>query len=172
MLDLFLNRRSVRKFKNQKVDQKIIDDILAAALTAPSGRNAKPWELVVVTDKNILAKLANARSHAASFVKDAAFAIVVLADPAITDLWIEDASIMATVIQLATQASGLSSCWAQVRERENQAGDCVETLVKDILQVPDQYRVECVLAIGYPDEEKSAYDRDNLPYDRVHYNSF
>lgn len=172
MLELLLKRKSIRKFKNKEVDEKIINNIITAALTAPSGRNAQPWDLVLVKDKKILAKLAKTRSHAVRFVKDAAFAVVVLADPGLTDLWIEDASIMATIIQLTAQSYELGSCWAQVRERKNQEGEDVETLVKDILNIPKKYRVECMLAIGYPDEEKKPHNKENLLYDKVHYESF
>lgn len=172
MLDLLLKRRSIRKYKKQKVDDKIIEDILTAALTSPSGRRDRPCELVVVRDKEILDQLTQAKSRTAYFVKDAAFAIVVIADPAISDLWIEDASIMATVIQLVAQSFNLGSCWGQIRDWKNPEGQCVETLTKDILDIPDRYRVECVLAIGYPDEEKEAHQKENLPWDDVHYDSY
>ena len=54
MLDLLINRRSIRKFKDQKVEKEKLDKILKGALTSPSSKNAQPWELVVVDDKEIL----------------------------------------------------------------------------------------------------------------------
>lgn len=172
MLDLLLNRRTIRKYKDKEIDQAIIDKIVAAALTSPSGRNKRPWELVVIKDKEVLRELGGARGNISAHMGDAGLGLVVLADPSLTDIWIEDASIMATIIQLTAQSLGLGSCWIQVRERINQEDEKVEDYVKDVLDIPESYRVECMLAIGYADEEKEAYSKEELPYNKVHYNKF
>lgn len=170
MLNLLMNRRSIRKYKDQEVDQEIIDKIIKGALTSPSGRNTKPWELIVVTDKELLGSLGKSRGGISAHMKNAAFGIIVLADPNLTDTWIEDTSIMATIIQLTSESLGLGSCWIQVRERFNASKESVEDYVKKILTIPENYRVECMLAIGYPDEKKQAYTEEGLPYNKVHYN--
>ncbi|MDR1988106.1 MAG: nitroreductase family protein [Candidatus Peribacteria bacterium] len=56
MKEIYL-RRSIRKFLDKKVDQDTIKKILKAGMNAPSAMNAKPYEYVVVTDKQILKKL-------------------------------------------------------------------------------------------------------------------
>ena len=56
-------------------------------------------------------------THGASFLGDAALAIVVTADPLASDVWIEDASIASLMIQLQAEDMGLGSCWIQIRER-------------------------------------------------------
>ncbi|NLK43053.1 MAG: NAD(P)H nitroreductase [Tissierellia bacterium] len=172
MLDLLMNRRSIRKYKDQELSKEIIDKIIQAALTAPSGRNKKPWELVVVTDKEILTKLGNARGPASWPMKNAPLGFVILADPEVTDLWIEDSSILATVIQLTAQSLGLGSCWLQVRERLSEDGKEVEENAKEILSIPNNYRVEAMISIGYPDEKKEAHKIETLKFDKVHYNKF
>ncbi|HEY8361983.1 MAG TPA: nitroreductase family protein [Tissierellaceae bacterium] len=172
MLDLLMNRRSIRKYKNKEIPKEIIDKIVQGALTAPSGRNIKPWELVVVTDKDILTKLGNARGAASSPMKNASLGIVVIANPEATDLWVEDSSIIATIIQLTAQSFGLGSCWLQVRERLSDDGKSVESNVKEILNIPDKYRVECMISIGYPDEEREPHKVENLKFEKVHYNKF
>lgn len=53
----------------------------------------------------------------AAFLADAAMAVVVMADPLASDVWIEDASIASIMIQLQAEDLGLGSCWIQVRER-------------------------------------------------------
>jgi len=167
-----MNRRSIRKYKNKEIPKEIIDKIVQGALTAPSGRNIKPWELVVVTDKDILTKLGNARGAASSPMKNASLGIVVIANPEATDLWVEDSSIIATIIQLTAQSFGLGSCWLQVRERLSDDGKSVESNVKEILNIPDKYRVECMISIGYPDEEREPHKVENLKFEKVHYNKF
>lgn len=58
---------------------------------------------------------------------------------------------MATVIQLTAESFGLGSCWIHARERFNAENESVEDLVKNALNIPENYRVESMLAIGYPD---------------------
>jgi nitroreductase len=170
MLDLLINRRTIRKYKDQEIDKKTIDKIIKGALTSPSGKNIKPWELIVVTDKEILSLLGKSRDNISGHMTNASLGIVVVADPNLTDIWIEDASIMATIIQLTSESLGLGSCWIQVRERLNSNKENVEDCVKEILNIPTNYRVECMLAIGYPNEKKKPHNEENL--NKVHYNSF
>lgn len=172
MLELLTNRRSIRKYKDQKVGQETIDKIVKGALTSPSGRNAMPWQIIVVTDKEILTSLGETRGRITAPIKNSPLGIIIVADPDLTDLWIEDASIMATIIQLTSESLGLGSCWLQVRGRLNGNKEDVEKQVKDILDIPENYRVECMIAIGYPDEELKPHDEKNLAYDKVHYNKF
>jgi len=172
MLDLLMNRRSIRKYKDQEIPKEIIDKIIQGALTAPSGRNKKPWELIVVTDKDVLTKLGNARGPASWPIKNAPLGIVIVADPEATDLWVEDSAIIATIIQLTAQSFGLGSCWLHVRERVSEDGKDVENNVKEILNIPNNYRVECMIAIGYPDEEKEPHKIENLKFEKVHYSKF
>ncbi len=172
MLDLLINRRTIRKYKNQNINKETIDRILKAALTSPSGRNIKPWQLILVTDKYVLASLSKARGNSSAHMKDSGLGIVVLAVPEVTDTWIEDTSIMSTIIQLTSESLGLGSCWIQVRGRLTDNKDNVEDYIKEVLNIPENYRVECMLSIGYPDEEKSPHNEESLLYDKVHYNKF
>lgn len=110
MLDLLMKRRSIRKYKDQEVEKEILDKILTGALTAPSSKNRMPWELIVVNDKELLDKLGDFRGVASSPLKSAALAIIVLADPEKSEIWIEDASIVSIVIQLVSESLGLGSC--------------------------------------------------------------
>lgn len=172
MLDLLMNRRSIREFKDDTVDQETIEKIVQAALTSPSGRNKMPWEIVVVQNRDTLDKLGTARSHISAPLGKAPLGIAVIADPKITDLWVEDSSILATIIQLTAQSLGLSSCWIHVNGRLDKNDKNVEDNVREILDIPKNYRVECMIAIGYSDEEKQAHNKDTLNYEKVHYDKF
>lgn len=172
MLDLLMNRRSIRKFKGQKVDKNIIDKIIKAALTSPSGRNKMPCEIVIVEDRDTLNKLGKSRDLVSAPIASAPLAIAILADSTLSDTWIEDASIMAAIIQLTAQYLELSSCWIHVNKRFDKNDKSVENTVKEILDIPENYRVECILALGYADEEKSPHRKEDLDYRKVHYEKF
>lgn len=79
---------------------------------------------------------------------------------------------MSTIIQLTAESLGLGSCWIQVRGRINENGENIEDCIKQILNIPVNYRVESILAIGYPYEKKKPHSEESLSYDKIHYNSF
>lgn len=66
----------------------------------------------------------------------------------------------------------LGFCWIQVRERRHDAGRSSGEYVKDILRIPEKYVVECMVAIGYPAEDKRLYDESRLLFEKMHYNKF
>ena len=79
--ELAEKRRSVIVYAKRPVEAEKIDAIIEAALRSPSGRAARPWTFVVVTDKALLEKLSVAKPQGAAFVKDAPVAVVVCGDP-------------------------------------------------------------------------------------------
>ncbi|HHV38016.1 MAG TPA: NAD(P)H nitroreductase [Tepidimicrobium sp.] len=172
MLELLMNRRSIRKYKKNSIEKEKIDAIIKAALTSPSGRNKKPWELIIVQDKKLLKALGATRGSASYHIQSAPLAIVVLADPSITDIWIEDTSIISVIIQLVAESLGLGSCWVQIRERFDVDGNTIESMVKDILSIPENLKVESIISIGYPDEVKDPHGEEDLPFDKIHYNRY
>lgn len=172
MLDLLKTRRSIRKFQNIKIEKEKIDAILKGALLSPSSRGRRTWEFIAVLDKETLNKLSGCRDYGSQFLSEAPLGIVVAADSGSCDVWVEDASISALIIQLAAQSLGLGSCWIQVRERFNSSGIKAEDHIKEILGIPERFGVECIIAIGYPDEQKNSYDENSLPYGKIHTEKF
>ena len=170
--DLLKSRRSIRKFQDREVEKEKTDAILKGALLAPSSRARRPWEFVAVTDRELLKKLSESREHGSQFLAGAPLGIVVVADPEACDVWVEDASIAAIIIQLSSQSLDLSSCWIQVRERYHSGQVKAEDYIKEVLGIPPKYSVECMIAIGYPAEEKAAYADSELLYDKIHTNRF
>ena len=169
MLDLLLNRRSIRKYTAEAVSEADLDKILKAGLLSPSGRNRTPWEYIVVQDKDTLNALGKCRHPQQPFLPEAPLAIVVVGDTTATDVWIEDCSIAMTIMQLEAQTLGLGSCWVQIRNRMAQ-GETITSndYIKTLLNVPAQYDVLAVLAIGHPDEEKAPHNLDELRVAKVH----
>ena len=165
-------RRSVRQFTNQPVEQGKIEQILEAALRAPTARATRSAEIIVVTDREMLQKLAKAKPMGAAFIAQAAVAMVVVANPEKSGPAIEDAAIAAFSMQLAAQALGLGSCWAQIRDARYDALISSCEYICKTLSIPSQLSVECVIAIGYVAEEKKGYAATELGRERIHYGQY
>ena len=172
MLDLLKSRRSIRKYDNRPVEKEKIDELLKAALLSPSSRARRPWEFIAVTDGEILSQLSKCRGASSAFLAGATLGIVVLCDSSLCDVWIEDASISATIIQLTAHSLGLGSCWIQVRERMHKDEVKAEDYIKKLLKVPEKYNVECIISLGYSAEEKEEYAEEDLIYSKLHYDRF
>ncbi|NLI93074.1 MAG: NAD(P)H nitroreductase [Peptococcaceae bacterium] len=172
MLDLLYQRRSIRKYQNKPIEEEKVQQLIKAALLAPSAKNINSQRFIVVKDKELLEKLSTARDHGCSFLKDAPLAIVVTADSSLIDVWIEDSAISAIILQLAAKSLGLGSCWAQIRERGHNDQKSAGQYVKEVLAIPENVEVECIIGIGYPLEEKPPKKDEDLAFERVFYNRF
>lgn len=172
LYDLLISRRSIRKYQKKEVEKEKVDILLKSALLAPSSRSIRPWQFIAVDEADLLMKLSLCREPGPKYLAEAPLAIVVLADHSASDVWIEDASIASTFIQLTAQELGLGSCWIQVRERNHTEDESAGEYIRNILEIPEQFSVECMLAIGYPAQEKKPQEEETLLYQKLHYNRF
>ncbi len=173
-MDLFealRRRRSVRRFADIPVPGELVDKILLAAFLSPSSYNRRPWHFIVVDDRKTLKPLSRAKPGAIG-LENAAVAIVVAVDSSVDDVWIEDGAIAAEHMQLAAVALGLSSFWVQIRNRKHSSGKDAEEFVRDTLGIPDEYRVVCIIGIGYPAERKAPRGDEVLEWRKVSHNMF
>lgn len=171
-IDLLRSRRSLRRFQEQPVKQEKINILVEAMLRSPSSRGLNPWEFVVVTEKETLLRLSQAKPHGASFLKNAPLAIVVCADPAKCDVWVEDCSIASILLHLTATDLGLGSCWVQIRLREHDAYQTAQEYVAGILGLKEGMVVESMIAIGYPAEQLPGHSRSSLPDDKVSFEKY
>jgi len=172
MLDLLYQRRSIRKYQDRPVEEEKINQLVKAVLLAPSSKNTYLQRFVVVTDKGLLEKLGKTREHGSGFVEGAPLAIVVAADASLSDVWVEDATISATILQLTAKSLGLDSCWSQVRQRNHDNNKTSDQYLKELLSLPEQFTVECIIGIGYALEPKPARTDADLDFTRVFYNGY
>ena len=171
-LSLAQSRRSIRKYQDKPVESGKIDLLVEALLRAPTSRGKNSWEFVVVTDSVLLDKLSSAKPHGAAFLRDAALAIVVCANPQISDVWIEDASIASIFIHLAAASLELGSCWIQIRERKHNDTQTAEAYIAEILNLPAHIKVVSMIAIGYPAESKPPHSKERLHNEKVYLNIY
>jgi nitroreductase len=172
MIELLRKRRSIRKFTSEKIDSARIDILTEAALRAPSSRGINPWEFILVDDPKTILSLSKAKQHGSEFLKNAPLVIVVCADSTKSDVWIEDCTIAAIIIQLTAHSLGLGSCWAQIRHRSHDTEKSAETYVQELLGLPEHFKVESILGIGHPDEKKNPVSADKLNYEKIKFNNW
>ena len=166
--DLIRKRRSIRAFLEKDIEQEKLDLLIEAALRSPSSRSLNPWEFILVRDKHMLAQLSESKPHGASFLKAAPLGIVVIADPSVCDVWVEDCTIASTYIQLAAESLGLKSCWIQIRKREYKPGRTAAERVSDLLNIPPTMDVLSIIAIGYPAQTLDGHGKESLLYNKIH----
>ncbi len=172
MLDLLRERRSIRKFTSQAVEPEKVSALVEALLRSPTSRNRQPWKFVLVDEKATLQQLASAKSHGTSFFSSAPLAIVIAADPQISDVWVEDCSIAAIILQLTAEELGLKSCWAQLRLRDHNESQSASEYVRQLVNLPAGLEVPMVIAVGYPAEEKAGHPLASLITAKVFQNHF
>ena len=153
--DLIKKRRSTRKFTEEELTQEQVVSLLKAGLMAPSSKRSNCWQFIVVDDKETLEKLSHCKESGATFVSDAALAIVVTADPMVSDVWIEDASVASILIQLQAEDLGLGSCW-----------------VHEVLDLPLQLQALSIIAIGHKGMERKPFDESHLQWEKIHLNKY
>jgi nitroreductase len=172
MLPLLRKRRSIRKYRKNKIDVRTANCITEALLRSPSSRGTNPWEFIFVSDPVLLARLATAKEHGSEFLNGAALGIIICADSRKSDVWIEDCSIASIVAQLAALSFGIASCWIQIRNRTHDHAISAEEYIRKILALPPYITVESILAMGYPAEKKKPVPNSRLQRSKVHWNGW
>ncbi len=172
MIELLRKRRSIRSYTGEPVSRESLDILMEALLRAPSSRNINPWEFVVVDEPSLLARLAAAKESGSEFLKQAPLGIVICADGTKSDVWVEDCSIAAILLQMTALSLGLGSCWIQIRNRRHDAGSTAEAYVRSLLGLPEKIMVEAIIAIGHPAVTREPLPAEALDYGKVKHHHY
>jgi nitroreductase len=167
MLNTILTRRSIRKFKNTPVCDKDIDDILKAAMAAPSSGNSQPWEFIVIDKRELLDEIPKIHQHA-QMVNESPIAILVCADinkEKYKDRWPLDCSSATQNILLAVHSKGLGAVWVGIYPDETKM-----KYFSDLFNLPSNIKPVSLIPIGYPDEIKPPSDR--FDKNKIHFNKY
>ena len=170
--ELVKNRRSIRRFTEEKLKAEEVEQIVKAALMAPTSKNCRSWRFVLVEDKEMLRQLALCKTSGAGFLEHCVLAIAVLSDPVQSTAPIEDTSIAAAFIQLQAEDLGLGSCWCQIAGRKTESGQDSEQYVRNLLNIPFHYGVACIIAIGHKEQEGKPRDEEHLLWENVYIERF
>ncbi len=155
-IENILTRRSIRKFKQEKVAEKQIETVLKAAMYAPSARNEQPWHFIVIDDSRLKEQIKQAHPHA-KMLSDSPAAILVCGDKNLElspDYWPVDCAAATQNILLAAHAIGLGTVWLGIHPRTER-----KKAIREIFGLPDNIEPFSLVAIGMPDEEKEVPER-------------
>lgn len=168
-IDLLLKRRSVRRFKDEDISKKDLEKILEAGLLAPTSRNRKPCNFLIVENKDTLEKLAKSKESGAEMLAGCNKAIVVVANTLISDTWIEDSSIALGYMHLMAASLDIGSCWVQIHLRKTADGEDSEKVVKEIIGLDDYFRIVGILALGIPYGEVKPHTLEDMDKSKIHF---
>ena len=159
VLEAIKTRRSVRRFKKERVPPNLLKEVLEAARWAPSARNSQPWRFIIIVDEDLKKRVANATT-AGKFLAEAPLGIAVAVNTRATRHPAEDGAAATMNILLAAHALGLGACWI------GSYSSSYEEEVKRILGVPEGWALLSIIALGYPDERpvSSRLDLKDLVY--------
>lgn len=168
LMDVILRRHSVRKYADADIPEKSLEKILQAGLLAPTSRNQKPCEFYVIRDRDTLEKLSQAKSTGAGMITGCNAAVAVFGDSEKADTWVEDCSIAMSFMMLMAEEQEIGCCWVQIHLRSDADGNDAEKNVREILSVPDRYRIAGILSLGIPTEETKVHTLDDADWNKVH----
>ncbi len=163
MSEIF-TRRSVRQFKDTKIKKEKITKLLAAAMQAPSAGNQQPWEFIVLDDKDRLSALSNFSPYA-SCLKNATLGIIVLSNSKylkFPDYVDQDLGACTQNILLEAVKQDLGAVWLGAKGSER------EEFISKFFNLPPHVKAFSVLALGYPQSDKSNYFLDRFDESRIH----
>ena len=164
-LDTIRSRRSIRKYKEgAEVTKEDLKQILEAAMMAPSACNTRPWEFVVLQDREKLNALMKVHPYV-SMLKTASLAIIVCAKPEVQEgicpgYFPQDCGAATQNILLAAKELGYGTCWCGVYPKEERM-----EAVREVLGI--DCKPYNVIALGVADEEPAArgyYDESRVTW--------
>ena len=163
-----MSRISVRQYSDREISEEALRTILEAGMAGPSCVNARDWSFIVVRDREMLNKMADANGRPAEPLRTAKVGILVCGDlerafPRDPDYWVVDGSIAAQNMILAANAMGIGSVWLGTWPQMNRVKAQAELFALPETQVPHS-----IIAFGYPEEEST---KEKLIWEenRVHY---
>lgn len=166
-IDTIYDRRSVRKYTDKEVNPDLVDEVLRAAMFAPSGCNKQPWHFVVFNEKEIITEIKNMHPYA-SALATAPVCIMVCGDTEkemASGFYQVDCSAAIENMILAAKALGLDTCWMGIYPWE----DVMAAFTKKF-KLPENVKPFALISLGYSDvkqERPRRYDSS-----RIHYNKW
>jgi nitroreductase len=143
VLEAIKARRSIRRYKSEKVPREVLMRVLEAARLAPSAYNRQPFQLIVVSDEKLRKAIANLLPRG-KFARESPIVIVGVGDPETSpDFYLIDTIIALEHCVIAAVNEGLGTCWIGLFDEEG---------IKKLLHVNESKRVVALLSMGYPAE--------------------
>ncbi len=165
IIEKILSRKSIRQYTAKPVPREVIDEVLHAAMSAPSAGNERPWHFLILTERALLDAIPKFHPYSA-MLKQAGVAILVCGDSTLEKhkgYWVLDCAAATENMLLAIHAKGLGAVWCGVYPTEDRVLN-----LRKLLDLPGHIVPFSLIPIGFPAEEKMAGDR--FDSSRVHEN--
>jgi len=161
--DPVMDRRSIRKYTDDPVTDEHIEQLLRAAMAAPSAGNQQPWHFVVTRDSEALVQVTGVHPYA-KMLPGASAAVVVCGDPNAgrwTQFWDQDCAAATENLLVEAQRLGLGAVWLGVHPLKERVEG-----VRAVFGIPSSIVPFAIVPLGWPAEHKEPAER----YDptRVH----
>ena len=165
-MSLIFKRRSVRRFKDKRVSDEKIENLLKAGMQAPSSCNAQPWEFIVVSDEKDKKAISEMHRFAKPASKASHLIITIgnLNEAKVIGMIEQDLGACNENILLQATHEGLGAVWLGFHPIEDRT-----LRLKEYLQIPDYCIPFSVICVGYPADEgevKLRYDESKVHFDR------
>ena len=155
VLTNMMARRSIRKYLDKPVEHAKLETVVKCGINAPSGMNRQPWIVRVVEDQKLIADVNEAAGRSQFY---GAPALICVCTPANGGGEL-DAGLLGENMMLAAQSLGLGTCCLGGPVRFLLSNEKCKFFF-DRLDIPADYKLNYILAIGYPDEQPAAKPRD------------
>lgn len=163
--ELMLSRRSIRQFKPDPVSRDILKRLVNSARLAPSGANLQPLEFVVVDDEELRKKLFPCLKWAAYIAPEGnpkpgceptAYVIILVNEDVRKSGFERDVGAAVENMILTAWEERVGSCWIASADTDK---------IQKMLKIPENYKVDSVLSLGYPNEEPKIEEmKDSVKY--------
>ena len=168
VLSNMMARRSIRKYLDKPVEHEKLEVIVKCGINAPSGMNRQPWIVRVVEDQKLIADVTEVfkQENPEQVASDKDFKnmfrnapnLICVCTPANGGGEL-DAGLLGENMMLAAQSMGLGTCCLGGPVRFLLSNEKCKFFL-DRLDIPADYKLNYILAIGYPDEQPDAKPRD------------
>ena len=155
VLSNMMARRSIRKYLDKPVEHAKLEAVVTCGINAPSGMNAQPWIVRVVEDQKLIADVNQVAERSLFY---GAPALICVCTP-VNGSGQLDAGLLGENMMLAAQTLGLGTCCLGGPVRFLVSNEKCKFFL-DRLDIPADYKLNYILAIGYPDEQPAAKPRD------------
>ncbi len=162
-------RRSIRKFSNKEIDEKVLFDIIESSMNAPAAGNIQNYKIILVKDQKRKDEIGKIALNQCWLSQAPVLLIIVRDDTPISRMYPHDAnrySLQNTAsyienVLVLTNAAGLGACWVEA---------CENDVLKDFLDVPGSSEIDAIIPIGYP-LEKPIISKEN-PQDLIRFETY
>jgi nitroreductase len=156
-MDMIKTRRSIRRFRADRLDDVLLQKVLEAGRWAPSGLNNQPWRFAIITKREVIQEIATLTHYTK----------IVLAAPALIPVFLDteksyhrekDIQAIGACLQnmlLEAHSLGLGAVWLGEIIKSN-------VRIKEILGLGAELELMAVVALGYPDEKPRSIGRKEL----------